>query len=60
MILSTWITLLYVYLLIASLKELVDQFEPAVFGVCVSAVIYLIIWLGQRMFGSSMPQPASP
>jgi SSS family solute:Na+ symporter len=61
MILATVITLLYAYLPIPSLKDLVDQFEPAVFGVCVSAVVYFIIWVGQRLIGGTpKPQPASP
>lgn len=60
MILSTVITLLYAYLPFAALKGLVDQFEPAVFGVCVSAVIYFAIWVGQRLAGTPKPQPASP
>lgn len=60
MLISTLITLLYAYLPIASLKDLVDQFEPAVFGVCVSAVVYFIIWVGQRLIGAPRPQPASP
>ena len=58
MLISTVVTLIYAYLPIASVQALVEQFEPAVFGVCVSAVIYFLIWCCQRLLPAPRPRAA--
>ena len=58
MLLSTVVTLLYAYLPIAPLQAFVEQFEPAVFGVVISLVIYFIIWLIQKAGGRPQQAPA--
>ena len=58
MLISTAVTLVYAYLPLASVQALVAQFEPAVFGVCVSAVVYFLIWYGQRLLPSPRPRAA--
>lgn len=37
------------------MQGLVDQFEPAVFGVCVSIAVYFLIWCGQRLLRAPRP-----
>ena len=59
MLLATVATLLYAYLPIAQLKTIVDQFEPAVFGVCASLVIYFLIWAFQKATGMKNPPSSS-
>jgi SSS family solute:Na+ symporter len=59
MLLATGVTLVYAYLPNEQLKEIVDQFEPAVFGVCASLVIYFLIWVIQKLTGMRGPQPSN-
>lgn len=55
MLVSTAVTLVYAYLPLASVQALVEQFEPAVFGVCVSIAVYFLIWCGQRLLRAPRP-----